>query len=198
MAGVDAVAVDYGGLGETPTYAAVADRVASALPGEGWTVVVHSGAGGLAPSIVAALAAPAGVVFVDAILPHPGRSWMQTAPPALVHHLRGLVENGMLPPWNMWFASDPVERMVTNGSLRAVVVEEMPLIPLAWLEATAPELAGWAALPCAYLQLSSAYAAETGQAQARGWPVERLGLHHLAMITDPGKVAQALTRLITP
>src|SRR5919197_552615 len=36
-------------------------------------------------------------VFVDAILPHPGASWFDTAPSALAEHLRGLAADGWLP-----------------------------------------------------------------------------------------------------
>jgi len=195
MAGLEAVAVDYGGVAGAPSYEEVARRIAGSLDGAGWTVVVHSGAGSLVPAIVEALDAPAGFVFVDAILPHPGRSWLQAAPSTLAEQVRAMATDGHLPPWNMWFASDPLERMVTNGSLRAVLTEELPLVPLVWLEAISPDLKGWTSLPGAYLQLSGAYAAEAAGAEARGWTVRRLALHHLAMITDPGKITDALMSL---
>ncbi|HZZ37409.1 MAG TPA: hypothetical protein VFE03_16925 [Caulobacteraceae bacterium] len=195
MAGFDAAAVDYGGLGAEPTYEAVASRIAARLEGSGWTLVVHSGAGGLVPGVVEAMSDPAGVIFVDAILPHPGRSWAATAPAALVERLASLAIHGMLPPWNGWFASDPLPGMLTNGSLRAAFAEALPLTPASWLSAVAPELHGWSQASCAFLQLSAGYAAEAADARARGWPTHRLDLHHLAMITDPGKVAGALLSL---
>jgi hypothetical protein len=195
MAGFDALAVDYGGLGPEPTYQAVAGRIAGPLEGSGWTLVVHSGAGSLVPSVIEAMSDPAGVIFVDAILPHPGRAWAATAPAALVERLAGLAIHGMLPPWNGWFASDPLPGMLTYGSLRAAFAQELPLTPLSWLYAVAPELDGWSRAPCSFLQLSAAYAAEAAEAKARGWPTRRLDLHHLAMITDPGKVAGALLSL---
>src|SRR5688500_11182323 len=51
--------------------------------GEGAPILVaHSGAGALVPALEAALATPpAGVILVDAILPHPGKAWLETAPP---------------------------------------------------------------------------------------------------------------------
>lgn len=195
MAGVAVVAVAYDALSAERPYEAVAAEIASRLPGDAWTVVAHSGAGGLVPSILAALDRPAGAVFVDAILPHPGRSWLDTAPPALAAALPGMATGGRLPPWNMWFPADPLERMIVNGSLRAVVTEALPMVPASWIEARAPATPGLDPATSAYLQLSAAYAAEALQAQALGWRVTNLALHHLAMITNPGKVADALCRL---
>src|ERR1700759_1393633 len=43
-------------------------------------LAAHSGAGGLVGAAAAALPAVEGVILVDAIMPHPGRSWFDTAP----------------------------------------------------------------------------------------------------------------------
>jgi hypothetical protein len=194
--GAEAAAADYGQLGVAPTYQDGGRQIAALASGPGWTLVVHSGAGGHAPSILVAMDRPAGVIFADAILPHPGRSWMETAPPALARRLRGLAVDGVLPPWNTWWDDDPLPAMLPDPALRAAVTAELPRVPLDWLETPAPVVEGWAPPLMSYLRLSPAYEPEAAEAAIRHWPVRRLGLTHLAMLTHPDKVAQELVSLV--
>jgi hypothetical protein len=46
--------------------------------------------------------------------------------------------------------------------------------------------------PSSFLQLSAVYESETAAARARGWPTTVLDLHHLALLTDPEVIADAL------
>src|SRR5690606_36396579 len=69
-----------------PYYPALAAAVAAQVdPGAGGaTLVAHSGAGALVPAVVQALRRPVtAAVFVDALLPHGGRGWLDTAPDEL-------------------------------------------------------------------------------------------------------------------
>lgn len=70
---------------------------------------------------------------------------------------------------------------------------ELEPIPVDYFEELAPELELTA--PAAYLQLSGAYVEEAQIATRRGWPVVRLPLHHLAMLTHAEAVARALDGL---
>lgn len=197
-AGEQAVAIEYGGVAGPAWYAGAAERVASGFePDEGSTIiVVHSGAGGLVPAIVEAMIPrPAAVIFVDAILPHPGQSWLQTAPASLAHRLGGLEVDGVLPPWNTWFQEDPIVQLIPDIDERASFVAELPRVALAYFAAPAPTDAGWESIPKAYLQLSDAYDAEAREARRRSWRVDCAGLHHLAMVTAPDRVAAMLMRL---
>ena len=186
------MAIDYGGVSGPDWYGGAARRIGLATAT--WPappiLVLHSGAGGLAGAI-AAQTPLAGVIFVDAILPHPGASWMATAPAALGEHLRGIAREGLLPPWNRWFGADPAARMIPDGAARARFVADLPRVPLAFLDTPAP-LHGPLAAPCAYLRLSDAYVAEADAAAGLGWTVRREAMHHLAMLTDPAKLAAIL------
>jgi thioesterase domain-containing protein len=78
-----------------PFYPKLAGRVAETIrqanPAGAVVLIGHSGAGALLPAAAEAAGMPvAAMVFVDAILPHPGLSWFETAPPALGEQLRGL------------------------------------------------------------------------------------------------------------
>ena len=189
-------AVDYGGLRAPDWYDGVGARIAAQCDGAPWVAVLHSGAGGFAPAIAEAAADLLGFVFVDALLPYPGRAWTDTAPPELAAHLRRLARgDGRLPPWNAWFASDPTPGLIPDAAARAAFVRELPRVPLAFLDAVSPARTGWARLPAAYLRLSRAYEDAASEAEQRGWTVRRLETHHLAMVSEPDKVAATISAL---
>jgi hypothetical protein len=187
-----AVAVDYGGVSGPGWYDGVAHRVAAAI-GEGpWIAVLHSGAGGFAPAL--AEAGAAGFILVDAVRPHPGRS-LREVEPTFVDYLEARASDGRLPPWNAWFDEDPLPRFLPDAAARAAFVADLPRTPLAFLDAVPPPSDAWERLPAAYLQLSRRYAAQADWAEARGWPVTRVDLHHLAMFSHPDEVSVALAAL---
>ena len=144
------------------------------------------------PSLVERNACAA-VLFVDALLPHPGRSWVDGAPADLVTALRGMVgPDGLLPPWDTWFGPAALAELLPEAGQRALVASDVPRVPLAYLEAVAPVHRAWEAVPCGYLRLSGAYEREAGEAEARGWPVECLAGQHLSAVSDPEAVADAV------
>ncbi|THD63045.1 MAG: alpha/beta hydrolase [Phenylobacterium sp.] len=176
-------------------YGALADGVAAELAGEAPALLVaHSGAGALIPALAARLSSPpAGVILVDAILPHPGRSWFDTAPAEMRQRLRAGAQMGELPAWDEWWPPGALERLVPDAAVRSELLAELEPLPQAYFEEPAPEeaLTG----PVAYLQLSGAYEAEGLVAGRYGWPRVHLPLHHLAMLTHPEAVAAALESL---
>jgi len=176
-------------------YAALANSMAATLGRVGGVIVVaHSGAGALIPSVAAlAKGALQGVIYCDAILPHPGQSWLDTAPPALGAQLYAGAEGGRLPSWERWWPPGALERLVPDAGLRAALIAELEPIPVGYFEELAPELELTA--PAAYLQLSGAYVEEAQISGRRGWPVVSLPLHHLAMLTHVEAVANAIEGL---
>ena len=204
-----AVAAELGRLGhvaETPAwprlstigegfYAVLADSVAATIDaGDPVILVAHSGAGALIPVLAERMPGPvAGAIFADAIQPHPGRSWFDTAPPSLRDQLRAAARSGRLPPWDQWWPPGALARLVPDPTLLAELTAELEPIPAAYFEDRAPATS--LAAPCAYLQFSGAYDQEARAAEGYGWPVARLPLHHLAMLTHPEAVAAALAPL---
>jgi len=173
--------------------------LAGAIDGAGRSpavLVAHSGAGPLLPGLAARLQTPvAGLVFVDALFPHPGRSWFDTAPPDLRAHLRAGAEGGLLPAWSGWWPPGALERLIPDAELRAGLLAELEPLPVDYFEEPAPE-ADLAGAPCAYLQLSGAYEEDASRAVRQGWPVVRLPLSHLAIVTQPRAVASAIEALV--
>jgi hypothetical protein len=174
----------------------MADRLVGELAGgdEPPVLVAHSGAGALVPAVADRLGSPAAsAIFVDAILPHPGRSWFDTAPEDLCRSLRSGAQDGLLPAWHEWWPPGALEHLVPDGDLRMRLIDELEPIPAAYFEATAP--AGEAPGRSAYLKLSDAYEDEARLANRQGWPLVRLPLDHLALFTQPAVVARAMTGL---
>ncbi|HEY8617816.1 alpha/beta fold hydrolase [Phenylobacterium sp.] len=176
-------------------YRTLADSLAGGLPqtGEPPLLVAHSGAGALIPALSARLGHVSGVVFCDAILPHPGQSWFDTAPAEMRAHLRSGAEDGRLPAWDQWWPPGALDRLVPDDCLRERLLAELEPLPVDYFEEPAPEAAYDG--PQAYLRLSGAYETEAMLAGRQGWPVVRLPLNHLAILTQPDAVAAAVASL---
>ncbi|HEY8574612.1 hypothetical protein [Phenylobacterium sp.] len=178
-------------------YAGLANAMAATIDAHGTApaiLVAHSGAGPLLPSVAALARTPvAGVIYCDAILPHPGLSWFDTAPPELRMQLRVGAEDGRLPSWDRWWPPGSLERLIPDEPLRTALLAELEPIPIDYFEELAPELEFEP--PTAFLQLSGAYDDESRLAGRQGWPVVRLPLHHLAMLTHVEGVGGPLESL---
>ena len=184
-----------------PYYPKLAGRVAETIrqaePTGAVVLIGHSGAGALLPAAAEATGTPlAAAVFVDAILPHPGVSWFQTAPPMLREQLRGLARDGQLPAWHQWFPPEVVTELLPEESLRRRFLAELPKLPLAYFEEHAPVARGWPPQRCGYLRLSGAYDEIADEAERLGWLVVREAADHLAMLTRPAAISGLLDRLI--
>ena len=59
-----------------------------------------------------------------------------------------------------------------------------------------PPAPQWPDAPGAYLLLSEAYQDQAARARELGWPVAEKMSHHLALLTEPGRVAGSLCELI--
>lgn len=159
------------------------------------TVLVgHSGAGPLLPAIADAAGA-VGIIYVDAGLPYPGKSWVDMAPAPLIVHLQSLADkDGVLPRWSDWFDPDVLDAAIPNAQLRLRFVDELPRLSRSYFEQATPT-STWDG-PAAYLQLSPAYVADADRAATAGWPIQRLADDHLAILTGPQRVYPPLTALL--
>ena len=135
----------------------------------------------------------AGLVFLDSDLPTPGKAWRDTVDPELVRLTKAKVRDGKLPRWDRWFPSDPLK--LVPAELREEMRDEAPEVSWEFLKEQRPSVE-WSG-PSGYVQLSPFYEEAAKEADARGWPVERLESHHLAAATSPSAVAAALTSVIS-
>ena len=159
-------------------------------------LVAHSGAGPLVPAIIDVLDTRPTVVFLDATLPHPGRSRLEEMPDDLERRLVTLESRGTLPRWHEWFPHDVLRRLVPDDATRADFMASCPDIPTALLAEAMPETGPLDPARCAYVRLSAAYDPAADEAERLGWHSRRLDLHHLAPLTHPIEVADAISTAI--
>lgn len=193
-----AVAVpDLGGAirAGSPYYLGLAQVIAASAASQDAVLVGYSRAGPLLATAGTMLRAR-GYLFVDARLPAPGRSWIQTMAPGAAARLRELADSqGRLPPWPQWGDKEELAALVPDPVARQQFEAGCPRLPLALLEEAQPPAPGWPDAACGYLQFSAAYQEEAASARDLGWPVTHQPGHHLALLTAPGPVAQAIREL---
>jgi hypothetical protein len=185
---------------DPPYYPKYATAAAAAVDeGSGPVVVVgHSAAGALLPAIAEAVGDRThGAVFVDAMLPQPGRSWFDTAPPGLAAQLRGLADHGLLPPWHEWFPPGLLEALVPDRARRRRLIAEIPRLQVAYFDEPAPPAQFAKSVACAFLRLGPAFDQAADKADRLGWWVARRDWDHLRMLTAPEEVADLIAQAIS-
>ncbi|NUT33256.1 MAG: alpha/beta hydrolase [Hamadaea sp.] len=186
-----------GALREGPPFGArIVARVVAQLRSRPVVLIGHSRAGPLLPAIADAVGPEvAGLVFVDARLPHPGESALTNMPAEAAERLRALAVDGMLPPWHEWFAPSTLADLIADPAVRAALTAEVTGVPFAFFtEPASPAV--WPG-PTGYLLLSESYRADAATARIRDTAaVVELPSHHLSMVTAPARMADALERLL--
>ena len=94
-----------------------------------------------------------------------------------------------------WTDRELAETMPEAGD-RALLLASLRPRPLAFFTESLPLPEDWPDAPCAYLQLSAAFAPETHTAELRGWPTAHVDAHHFWAMTDPDTMASTLIELI--
>lgn len=170
---------------EDPGRADVVDRFVARLSHVAGPVVMvaHSAAGPLLAEVSGQVAGVVAEIYIDAFVGIPGVSSVDQAPRELVVQLQGLVREGRLPPWDTWF---PGAELPDLG--------ELPRVPWTWFTES-PRSDLWNG-PWGYLRLTGAYPAAVARAESLNAPIVRLDLDHLAPMTDPEPVADALEELL--
>lgn len=180
-----------------PYCAGQAEVIARSASGQPAILIGHSGAGPLLAPAGALIGQVLGYIFADAGLPVPGQTWMQTAPPELAARLREMADQqGWLPPWPQWWGDETLAGLIPDPAARRHFTAGCPQLPLAMFEEVHPPAPQWPDAPAAYLQLSEAYQDQAATARELGWPVAERMSHHLAPLTHPGMVADALHELL--
>jgi hypothetical protein len=182
-----------------PFYERLFQAIAELADGdEAVAVVGHSRAGPLLPGALAKMGANrATAVFLDARLPHDGRTWLETLTADRRAVLLASVENGRLPPWDRWFPLAAIAELLPDEAVRQRFRDELGGLPAGLLNEPMPQSPWDDRIGKAYVQLSAAYAAIADQAQAAGWPVARYAMDHLAPLTRPREVADAIVDSLT-
>ena len=158
-------------------------------------VVGHSGAGPLLPAIGANLPSPPrALIFVDAGVP-PARGHFTISPEQRRFYEDHAVD-GTLPRFSALFGDDVMAEMIPDPVERAALASEEPEIPLTYFHEPIPVPSGWSRRRCGYVRLSAAYDDALDEANARGWPTASLDLSHVAAVTHPDDVWDAIVNVL--
>ncbi len=140
-----------------------------------------------------------GAVFVDAILPHPGQTWFDTAPAATgrAPGQAGPETGGCPGGTTSGSRPEAVSALLPEAQgLQERFAADLPELHAGvFLRDRACKVACWPPAHCAYLRLSEPYDEFADEADRLGWPVYRENSDHLAMLTQPDRVAVILHRM---
>jgi hypothetical protein len=137
-----------------------------------------------------------GYVFIDAGLPAPGQAWMATVPPDLAIKIRETADAEGCRPSRCGGARRPwpsFSRIRPSGgfSLRAALA-----CPWQCSRRSTRRHHCGPVPRLLTLQMTEAYEPEAAKARELGWPVAQVLSHHLAMLTESGRVAGTMYDLI--
>jgi len=166
-------------------------------PGRRYVLVGYSGSGPLLPYIAEGYGErPEGFVFIDASLPHPGRSRLdevrESVPEAAVE-LEGYLSSRAT--WPAWTDDDLATVMPEAGMRTALLGMLKPQGAAFWTEPM-PATNRWPEAPCGYLRLSEAYDAAASEARSRGWVTRAVDGTHFDPFAQEEKVAEELVALL--
>jgi pimeloyl-ACP methyl ester carboxylesterase len=157
-------------------------------------LVAHSGAGALLPAVEQALGRRvAGYVFVDAVMPDPGRSRLEGfGTPDEIAAFRAYLESGgRFPNWS----ADDLAEVVPDAAARARLVRELRPRGLDYFTEPIPVRAEWPEAPGAYPRFTETYRADAQRARALGWPVMEMAGGHFDQMVKVEAVAEAIEAL---
>jgi pimeloyl-ACP methyl ester carboxylesterase len=194
--GVDVLVPTLTDRGETPSpywqqHAASLQQALTSIPQERSLVLVgHSGAGSLLPVLAQATRHPIkAYLFVDAGLPHPGKTQLEEMP----EELRRLLSAGeRFPNWS----DEDLREELPEGQVRQQVLAQVQPRSLSFFEEVMPDVPGWPDAPGGYLLFTQGYRPDLQQAQRAGWPSRTLPAGHFHMLVDPVAVATTLVELM--
>jgi len=182
--------------GETPPpywqqHAVSMQQALVSIPPERPLVLVgHSGAGSLLPVLAQTARHPVkAYLFVDAGLPHPGKTQLEEMPEEL-HRL--LVSGERFPNWK----DEDLREVLPDGRARQHLLAEVQPRPLNFFEEVLPDVSGWSGAPGGYLLFTQGYRPYLEQAQRAGCPSRTLLAGHFHMLVDPVAVAATLVELM--
>lgn len=165
------------------------------------TLVAHSFAGYVAAGVLARdVGRIRTAVFLDAVLPHPGKSWFDVMGPAVERFMSGLASDGAIP----WFTREQLDQLYPghgiSGADYAWMQSKLTPQPIAtYARPAIAEPLDTAGARLAYVRcLRTTPPAADISENSPGWTFRTLDTGHWPMITDPAATAQAIEALARP
>ena len=165
------------------------------------TLVAHSFAGYVAAGALSQVADRLrSVIFLDAVLPHPGASWFEVMGSATEGFMRSIAQDGAIP----WWTRDQLDQMYPDNGITQT--------DLAWLhERVTPQPINTYAQPAIDQPIETLAAgvrlhyvkclrthprAAPITSDTPGWTMSTIDSSHWPMITDPEHTAQRIIEVV--
>jgi hypothetical protein len=162
------------------------------------TLVAHSGAGPLLPSIQHSIPNPIrAYVFVDAGLPRDGASRLDLMksedPEWAAQFQEGLEDGERFPTWNM----NDLQEVIPDETVRRQMIAELRPRGLEFFTEPIPVFEGWPDAPCVYVHFSPPYDRPAAQAREAGWPTYEMEAGHFHMLVDAKAVSDLIINAVS-
>lgn len=164
------------------------------------TLVAHSFAGYVAAGVLASEADRIRTtVFLDAVLPQPGRSWFDVMGPDVERFMSGLTENGAIP----FFTREQLDQLYPGHGINEAdwkwMQPRLRAQPLAtYTQPAITEPLNPVSTRLAYVRcLRTTPPAADINASSPGWTLRTLDSGHWPMITNPDAAAQVIEEVAT-
>lgn len=162
------------------------------------TLVAHSFAGYVAAGVLGrGTGRIRTAVFLDGVLPQPGRPWFEVMGPAVEQFMSSLASDGAIP----WFTREQLDQLYPGHGISNADYAWMqpqltpqPVATYAQPAITEPISPGGARLAYARCLRTTPRAADITE-NSPGWTILSLDTGHWPMITDPKATAQAINEL---
>lgn len=163
-------------------------------------LVGHSGAGELLPAVAIAIRQPVvAYLFIDAFLPAPGRSRLDStadqgpAGAAAATELAAILDaGGRIPQWT----DADLASGIPDDARRQQLLADLRPRGRDFCTEPLPDVSAPADARCAYLWFSEGCTTAAERAAAMGWPVRHLRAGHFHHLVDEQAVADALLGLL--
>lgn len=174
------------------------EDVSTALAGhDDVTVVAHSFAGYVAAAVLERH--PRRVrrlVFIDAVLPQPGRSWFEVMGPAVAEFMTGLAPDGAIP----WFSQDQLDQLypghgITNADFAWMQPHLVPQPIGTYAQPAITKPLNTCTASVAYVRCMKTNPAAADLTDFPGENYRALDAGHWPMITNPAETAQIILEL---
>jgi pimeloyl-ACP methyl ester carboxylesterase len=165
------------------------------------TLVAHSFAGYVAAGVLARDATRIRkAVFLDAVLPQPGKSWFEGMGPGVEHYVTGLANDGSIP----WFTRDQLDQAYPGHGISdddfAWMQSKLAPQPIAtYAQSPSDEPLSTTGAELAYVRcLRTTPPASDISEASPGWTFRTLDAGHWPMITHPEATARVIEELARP
>ncbi|MGL4340056.1 MAG: alpha/beta fold hydrolase [Rhodoglobus sp.] len=175
----------------------IEDLSAALADYDGVTVVAHSFAGYVAAAVLERHPRQIKkLIYIDAVLPQPGKSWFEVMGPEVTAFMMGLAQDGAIP----WFSKQQLDQLypehgITHTDFTWMQSHLLPQPVSTYTQSAIAKSLDSTTASVAYVQCINTYPSAADLTDFAGWDHRILNTGHWPMITNPAETAQVILEL---